>query len=78
MQDIVNNLLNSFQLVRLEAEDQLPAEMLTLIDRMIEEAAVKLRTLGNLETVMEKEMAIGLRAPQGPAGPVRAASLAPR
>ena len=60
MQDIVNNLLNSFQLVRLEAEDQLPAEMLTLIDRMIEEAAVKLRTLGNLETVKEKEMAIGL------------------
>jgi PAS domain S-box-containing protein len=60
VQDIVNNLLNSFQLVRLEAEDQLPAEMLTLIDRMIEEAAVKLRALGNLETVKEKEMAIGL------------------
>ena len=42
------------------AEGQLPAEMLTLVDRMIEEAAVKLKTLGDLETVKEKEMAMGL------------------
>jgi hypothetical protein len=34
--------------------------MLTLVDRMIEEAAMKLRTLGDLETVTEKEMSIGL------------------
>jgi hypothetical protein len=60
VQDIVNNLLNSFQLVRFEAEGQLPPEMLTLVDRMIQEAAVKLRTLGDLESVEEKEMAIGL------------------
>jgi sigma-B regulation protein RsbU (phosphoserine phosphatase) len=60
VQDIVNNLLNAFQLVRLEAEGQLPAEMLTLVDRMIEEAALKLRTLGDLETVKEREMTIGL------------------
>jgi CheY-like chemotaxis protein len=60
VQDIVNNLLNTFQFVRLETEGQLPAEMLTLVDRMIEEAAVKLRTLGDLETVKEKEMTIGL------------------
>ena len=60
VQDIVNNLLNSLQLVHLEAEGQLPAEMLTLVDRVIQEAAVKLKTLGDLETVKEKEMAIGL------------------
>jgi two-component system sensor histidine kinase/response regulator len=60
VQDIVNNLLSTFQFVRLEAEGQLPAEMLTLVDRMIEEAAIKLRTLGDLETVKEKEMTIGL------------------
>jgi PAS domain S-box-containing protein len=60
VQDIVNNLLNGFQFVRLEAEGQLPAEMLTLVDRMIHEAALKLRTLGELETVKEKEMTIGL------------------
>jgi PAS domain S-box-containing protein len=60
VQDIVNNLLGSVQLVHLEAEGQLSAEMLTLVDRMIQEAAVKLKTLGDLETVTEKEMAIGL------------------
>ena len=60
VQDIVNNLLNGFQLVRLEAGSQLPAEMLTLIDQMIEEASGKLKALGDLETVNEKEMAVGL------------------
>ena len=60
VQDIVNNLLNGLQLVRLEAGSQLPAEMLTLIDQMIQEASVKLRALGDLETVKEREMAVGL------------------
>ena len=60
VQDIVNNLLNSFQLIRVEAEAQLPPEMLTLVDQMIQEAAVKLKALGDLETVNEKEMAVGL------------------
>jgi PAS domain S-box-containing protein len=58
--DIVNNLLNGFQLVRFEGESQLPAEMVTLIDQMIEEASGKLKALGDLETVNEKEMAVGL------------------
>jgi hypothetical protein len=48
------------QLIRVEAEAQLPAEMLTLVDQMIQEAAVKLKALGDLETVNEKEMAVGL------------------
>ncbi len=60
VQDIVNNLLNSFQLIRFEGEQHLPAEVLTLVDGMIEEASMKLRTLGDLETVSEKEMEIGL------------------
>ena len=60
VQDIVNNLINGFQLVRLEAGSQLPEEMLTLIDQMIEEASGKLKALGDLETVNEKEMAVGL------------------
>ena len=59
VQDIVNNVLNGFQLVRLEAEGQLPEEMLTLVDQVIQEASVKLKTLGDLETVTEREMAIG-------------------
>ena len=59
VQDIVNNLLNGFQLVRLEGEGHLPVELLTLVDQMVQEAGVKLKTLGDLETVNEKEMAIG-------------------
>jgi hypothetical protein len=52
-------LLNSLRLAHLEAGGQLPPEMLTLVDRMIEEAAAKLKALGDLETVKEKEMAVG-------------------
>jgi len=33
--------------------------MLTLVDQVIHEASVKLKTLGDLETVTEREMAIG-------------------
>jgi PAS domain S-box-containing protein len=59
VQDIVNNLLNSFLLVRLEGEGHLPAELLTRVDQMVQEAAVKLKTLGDLEIVNEKEMVVG-------------------
>jgi PAS domain S-box-containing protein len=60
VQGIVNNLLNSLQLAHHEAEGQLPDEMLTHVDGMIQEAAAKLKSLGDLETVKEKEMVIGL------------------
>ena len=59
-QPVVNNLLNGLLLVRLEGEGQLPAETLTLLDRTIDEASVKLKSLGDLETAKEKAMAIGL------------------
>jgi PAS domain S-box-containing protein len=59
VQDIVNNLLNGLQLVHIEAEGQLPPEMQALIDQVIQEAAVKLKSLGDLETVEEKEMVMG-------------------
>jgi len=60
VQEIVNNLLNGLQLVHLEAEGHVPAEMLEVVDRTIQEAAVKLKALGELETVTEKEMSLGL------------------
>ena len=60
VQGIVNNLLNSLQLAHHEAAGQLPDEMLTHVDGMIREAAAKLKSLGDLETVREKEMVIGL------------------
>ena len=57
--DIVNNFLDSLQLVHIEAEGQLPAEMLSLVERIVQETAAKLKALGDLETVKEKEMSIG-------------------
>jgi PAS domain S-box-containing protein len=60
VQDIVNNLLNGFELVRLEGEGHLPEELLALVDEMVHEAGVKLKTLGDLETVDEKAMTIGM------------------
>jgi PAS domain-containing protein len=47
VQDIVNNLLNGFQFVRLEGEGHLPSELLTLVDQLVQEAGVKLKTLGD-------------------------------
>ena len=59
VQDIVNNLLNGLQLVQLEAAGE-PAEMQSQVDGVIREAATKLKALGDLETIKEKEMAAGL------------------
>jgi PAS domain S-box-containing protein len=59
VQDIVNNLLNGLQLVHFEASGQVPPEMLELVDRMIQEAAAKLKALGELETVTERKMGMG-------------------
>ena len=56
----VNDLLNSLQLAHHEAEGQLPDEMLALVDQMVQQAAARLKSLGDLETVREKEMVIGL------------------
>ena len=69
VQDIVNNLLSNLQLVHFEAENQLPPEMLALVDRIVEEAAAKLKALGDLETVKEKEMAMGLGIDYPGSGP---------
>jgi PAS domain S-box-containing protein len=58
--DIVNNLLNSLQFIRLESEGRLPPELLTLFDGMIQDASLKLAALGDLQTVNEKNMVIGV------------------
>jgi PAS domain S-box-containing protein len=60
VQDIVNNLLNGLQLAHLEGEAQERGEAQALVDQVIQEAAVKLRLLGDLEMVKEKETAMGL------------------
>ena len=59
VQDIVNNMLNGLQLVHLQAVGHVPAETLELMDEAIRECAAKLKALGDLETVTEKEMVLG-------------------
>ena len=59
VQDIVNNFLSNMMLIRLEAEDRLSEETLALFDQLIQDAATELKLLGDLETIREKEMAIG-------------------
>ena len=59
VQDIVNNLLNGLQLIQLDTEAK-PAGMQAQVDQVIQQAAAKLKALGDLETVKEREMAIGL------------------
>ena len=58
--DIVNNFLMNMQLIRMEAEGRLTEETVQLFDRLIEESAAELRVLGDLETVREKQMAVGI------------------
>ena len=59
--DIVNNFLNSLQLVRLEAADgRLSAEMLDTFDRLMTETAAHLKRLSEQQQLQEKELEVGL------------------
>lgn len=57
--DLVNNFLANMQFIRMEAEGRLPQETLDLFDRLIDDNAVELKLLGQLEVVREKKMAVG-------------------
>jgi uncharacterized membrane protein len=59
VQDIVNNNLNQLQLLRLEAEGQVPAETLRQFDETIRDTAAQLAALGNMQVFAEKPMASG-------------------
>ncbi len=60
--DIVNNALNNLLLIRLEAEKSqaLSPETLALFENLIEDTAVKLREIDELETLAERTLAPGL------------------
>ena len=60
--DIVNNFLNNLQLFKLEAEEKkiLEPESLALMDSIIQETAIKLKRLGDLDSTLEKQMAGGI------------------
>jgi CheY-like chemotaxis protein len=57
--DIVGSLLSGLQIARHQAAGQPPEEILKLFDQLIEDASVKLNTLGKLGTVTENDVAIG-------------------
>jgi hypothetical protein len=69
VQDIVNNNLNQLQLLRVQAEDRVPDETLTLFDETIQNTASRLTALANLDVFSEHPMTIGpsiyVRAPSG-------------
>jgi len=58
--DILGNFLNNIQVVRMDAEASLPKKSLALFDHLITEVQVHLNALGGLETLTEKQMAIGM------------------
>ena len=67
--DIVNNALNNLLLIRLEAEKSqaLSPDTLALFENLIEDTAVKLREIDELETLAERTLAPGLvRLETGP------------
>jgi hypothetical protein len=57
--DLMGNFLNNLQFFRMEAEDALSAESLATFDELVKDTASKLKTLGDLEEVHEKEGATG-------------------
>jgi hypothetical protein len=62
VQDIVGNFLNKLLLFQMEAEDTnaLKPESLELMESFIDDTALRLKKLGDLDTVIEKDMAGGL------------------
>lgn len=60
VQDIVCNSLMSLQFLHLETEPAVSTRALALFDEIIAETSSKLKALGDLEIVAEKDMAIGL------------------
>ena len=60
--DIVNNFLQNLQLFRLEAEksNAISEDYLRLFDSLIDETTTKLKTIGDLDEVVETEMQSGV------------------
>ena len=56
---IVNNALNEMQLFRLNAEGLMPEESLMSFDELIKRTAAKLKALGDLESIPDRESPIG-------------------
>lgn len=62
VQDIMNTFLNNVQLFRLEAEEKnaLKCESLALMDSVVKDTAAKLKKLADLDSIHEKQLAVGM------------------
>jgi fumarate reductase subunit D len=59
VQDIVSNALMSLYMFRTEAEPNVTPQALELFDHIIADTSAKLKALGDLEKVIETDMAMG-------------------
>jgi hypothetical protein len=57
VQDIVNNNLNQLQVLRFEAEGHVPEETLRLFDDALQDTAMRLSAIANMEVFAEKPTA---------------------
>jgi hypothetical protein len=66
VQDIVNNFLNNLMLFEMPAKDNMPPGSLDTVEELIQHTARQLRSLGDLESVVETSLAagIGIEYPQ--------------
>jgi hypothetical protein len=60
VRDIVNNCLNNLQLFRMDADGVLPQTSLQLFDDVVQDTSARLKALGDLESVPERQMASGI------------------
>jgi hypothetical protein len=60
VQDIVSNALMSLYAFRAEAQPHVSPQAVELFDHIIADTALRLQTIGNLEKITEKTMAMGM------------------
>jgi hypothetical protein len=60
VQDIVNNFLNNLMLFEMPAKGNLPDGSLDTVEELIQHTANQLRSLGDLESVVETPLAVGM------------------
>ena len=58
--DIVNNFLNNLMLFEIPAQDDAPHRSLNTIEELIQHTSQELRALGDVESVVEQSLAIGI------------------
>jgi hypothetical protein len=58
--DIVNNFLNNLMLFEIPAQDDAPHSSLNTIEELIQHTSQELRALGDVESVVEQSLAIGI------------------